>query len=100
MTNNPTPQEIKQYKKDLKRFYAARKAFLYSAIGCFVGAALGIVGMFYGVRFNYLFYQLGEALIILGVIGAVTCFILRAALYNTRISTRKKIIEEYKNSKK
>ena len=100
MTNTPTPKEIKQYKKDLKRFYAARQVFLWCAIACLISAAVGIVGMYYGVRLNYLFYSLGEAVLILGILGGITCFILRGVLYNRRISSRKRIIEEYKKSLK
>ena len=98
MTNNPTPKQIKQYRRDLQRYYAARQVFLWSAVSSFSLALVCFVGMYFSYSINY---QLVMFLYILGVIGIVAgilLFILRSALYNRRISNRKRIIKEYKES--
>lgn len=100
MTNSPTPKQIKQYKKDLKRYYASRQALLWSAVGSFSGAILCFVTMFFCFSINYLLVESLYVLGILGIVAGIVLFILRSALYNKRITNRKRLIKEYKESLK
>lgn len=100
MMTNQIPKEIRQYKKDLQRFCAARQAFLWSAIGSLGGALLCFVGMFFAFDTNFLLVELFYILGILGISASIMLFILRSALYNRRIANRKRLIKEYKKSLK
>ena len=100
MMTNQTPKQIRQYKRDLQRFYAARQVFLWSAVGSFSGAIVCFVGMFFAFSINYQLVELLYILGVLGIVAGILLFILRSALYNRRINTRKRLIREYKESQK
>ena len=100
MSNNVTPKQIKQYKKDLRRYYASRQAFLWSAVSSFGAAILFFVSMFFCRSINYQLFMLLYFLGIFGIVAGILLFILRGALYNKRISNRKRIIAEYNRSQK
>ena len=100
MTNNVTPKQIKQYKKDLQRYNASRQAFLWSAIGCFIGGTLIIIALISGVVLSYQIFQFLLFMVYLSFIAGILLFILRSALYNKRIANRKRIIAEYNRSRK
>lgn len=100
MTNNQIPKEIRQYKKDLQGYYAARQAFLWSAVGCFSGAILIIIALISGVILSYQISSFLSVIAFISIVAGIICFILRSALYNRRITIRKRKIAEYNKSQK
>ena len=84
-------EEIIKYQKEIDRMYSERKVFLALGLICLLSfiplLIAGVAtkdGIFVGLAFSTL--PLG-----------ILFFILRSALYNTRIRNRKRLIQETKN---
>lgn len=83
-------EEIKKIKDELEKFYSKRRMFLI----------LGLVLIFVGIGVALIALTEIEIFITLGsmiISGGIVMFILRSALFNTRIRNRKERIAFLEN---
>ena len=97
MEQNITSEDIARYEAEIVRFYRLRKMFLGIGWGCIgLGVLLFPIAVVLGVNGSESGAYAMTYLISFAVSGGIVCFILRGALFNRRIKTRKDLIEKAK----
>ena len=90
-----TLEDIERFEQEIARFYKLRKLFLGIGWGCIgLGLLLIPAAVVIGMNGSEIGSQAMIYLISFALAGGIICFILRGALFNRRIRTRKLLIAE------
>ena len=97
MEQNITSEDIVRYEAEIARFYKLRKMFMGIGWGCIgLGVLLFPIAVVLGVNGSESGAYAMIYLISFAISGGIVCFILRGALFNRRIKTRKDLIQKAK----
>ena len=92
MENEQTiTQDIEELKKEINDCYYQRNVFLGIGWGL-MGLALASLIACFLVSGNEPARNFSSTICALAIVGGITCFILRSALYNHKISTKKRLL--------
>ena len=84
-------EELLKYQEEIKHFYKMRKLFLGIGWAC-IGAGL-IIGIPIAIGVNM---ELGVYFCSFSIVAGIIFFVLRGALFNRRIKSRKLLIKQAK----
>ena len=101
MENEQTiTQDIRELKKEINDFYYQRNVFLGIGWGLMGLALASFIACFF-VNSNEVARNFMSTVCALAIVGGIACFILRSALYNHKISSRKRLLAKaYEYEKK
>ena len=90
-----TETDIKIYKEEIQKYMQYRNVMQWSALGSFGGALTFIILMIYMRTINYFGYEVCLYMVIISIIAGISLFILRSAMFNSRINRRRALIRRY-----
>ena len=91
-----TKEDIEQYEAEIKSFMNYRNILFWCAIGSFSGATTFLIAAIFLRSIQYQFYEWSLWLFAFSIVSGIACFILRSALFNSRINNRKVLIQKAK----
>ena len=92
---NLTEDDINQFKQEIAQYMQYRNIMQWTALGSFGGAITFIILMFYMRTINYFGYEVCLYMIVISIIAGIVLFILRSALFNSRINRRRALIKRF-----
>lgn len=95
-----TKEDIEQFELDIKKYNQYRNAMKWSALGSFGGAIAFLILLFYFRTVQYQFYEISLFMVFVSVAAGITLFILRSALFNSRINRREALIRKFNKQQK